>query len=143
MTRPKKQMKIVLNNVCNAIFSDVDLRRAIRWYSCKPVFRFKKVFISAKYPCVAIYDKKIHIHRLLMMYWLKRDLASWENVHHKNKNTLDSTKENLEVVSASQHQSDIHKGKKLSKQHIEAIKKSNSKRKGIKYKKFENPELLK
>ena len=78
-----------------------------------------------------------------MKYWLKRDLASWENVHHKDNNTLNALKDNLEVVSASKHQSDIHKGKKLSKKHIEAIKKSNSKRKGIKYKKFQNSELIK
>ena len=144
MSSPKKQLKITFDNNCNAKFNEVDLRRAIRWYSNKPVFKFKKVFISGKYPAVSIYDRKIHIHRLLMMYWLKRDLASWEYVHHKDEDRLNSFKENLEVIPASEHQSNHNKGVPKSESFKRQISKANENRKGMKYKKkiYENPELL-
>ncbi len=141
MSSPKKQLKIIFDNNCNANFNEVDLRRAIKWYSNKPVFRCKKIFISAKYPTVSIYDKKIHIHRLLMMYWLKRDLATWEYVHHKDGNRLNALKENLEVIHSSEHQSNHNKGRKQSKEHIrKRINATTKTRYGHSIN--ENPELL-
>jgi hypothetical protein len=42
-------------------------------------------------------------HRYVMMIKLGRPLSSKEQVHHKDKNTLNNALENLEIMSASDH----------------------------------------
>ena len=64
------QKELTLVNECNC---DVDieyLKKAMLWYADKPLCTKKKIFISANYPCVAIYNEKVHVHRLLIMYSL-------------------------------------------------------------------------
>jgi len=97
-----KWKKIVFLNHCKCIFDPVELRKAIKWYSNKPVARYKAIYLYGQYPAVSIYDKKIHIHRLLMMYWLRRDLAYNEHVHHV-RGKLNCLRHNLMLMSASAH----------------------------------------
>lgn len=91
-----------------------------------------------RYPAVSIHHEKIHVHRLLMMYWKKRKLETKEHVHHKDGNRLNALKENLEIKDASVHLSYHNKGRKFSEEHKCKIALANEKRKGIKYKKIVN-----
>ena len=134
----KEQKPIIIKNCCNAIFDENDLKKAIIWYAKQPVSRIKTVYMYGNYPAVSIYSEKIHIHRLLMMYWLKRNLDRGEYVHHKDRNRLNATKDNLELINAHQHQSLHSKGKKLSEEHRRRIIEANKKRKGKKLKKRVN-----
>jgi hypothetical protein len=84
--------------------------------------------MHGKYPAVAIHDEKIHVHRLLMMYWMKRKLSPKEYVHHKNENRIDASRENLEVIDAKIHQSMHNKGKMFSPEHRQRIGEGNRRR---------------
>lgn len=140
------QKSISFNSPVEVLFDSEDLKKAIKWYSDKPVARLKHVYLHGRYYAVSIYEQKIHIHRLLMMYWLKRDLESNEYVHHKNGNRFNNLKENLEVMSASQHQSITNKGRKQTPDWIEKrIARTANAKRGKKYPKkiYENPELIK
>lgn len=125
----KEQKDIVFINECNAIFDEKTLRKAICWYSSKPVCRIKHIYFSSKYPTISIYGKKIQIHRLLKMYQLGVDLDINQYVHHKDGNKLNAMLDNLEVVEATAHQSFHNKGKVLSKEHREKISLANKKKK--------------
>lgn len=141
----KRQKPIHFNSVVSVLFDENELRKAILWYSNKPVAPLKHVYLYGRYYAVSIYEEKIHIHRLLMMYWLKRDLQSNEYVHHKNGNRFNNLKENLEVLSASVHQSITNKGRKQTPEWIKKrIGKTANIKRGKKYPKkiYENPELL-
>ena len=138
-----RQKKIKFNTTCDAIYDKDTLAKAIIWYSDKPVCETKKVYMFGRYPAITIYDKKIHIHRLIVMYSLKQDLESFMYVHHKDGNRLNALLENLELIHASKHQSLHNKGKKLTKEHRAKISEANKKRKGIKFKKNENKDLIK
>lgn len=131
----KEKKDIVFINDCNAIVNEKLLRSAICWYSSKPVCKFKHIYMHGNYPAVSIYDKKIHIHRLIKMYLIGTDIEKGFCVHHKDGNKLNATEENLEIVPESEHQSFHNKGKKLSENHKAKISEANKKRKGIKMKK--------
>ena len=128
---------------CACMVDEKELKKAIKWYSNKPVTRLKTIFLYGQYPAISIYDTKIHIHRLLMMYWLKRDLERNEYVHHIYNNKFDCTRQCLNLQNANKHQSLHNKGKILSQSHKNKIRKANKKRKGMKYKIYENEDLLK
>lgn len=129
----KERKPITFYNNCSCLVNETDLEKAINWYSDKPVTRSKKIFLHGNYPAVAIYKEKIHVHRLLMMYWLDRKLKTEEYVHHKDHNKLKATKDNLEIMEQSKHQSLHTKGRKFTKEHRQKISEANRKRKGIKY----------
>ncbi len=136
------QKPIDFNSPSCVIYDQEELKKAIIWYSKpKPVCRLKHVYLHGNYYAVSIYDKKIHVHRLLMMFWLKRDLQRNEHVHHKNHNKYDNRKENLELILASDHMSMTNKGKALSSEHKNKISEAGKKRKGIKIKKRININL--
>lgn len=121
------------------------LKEAILWYSDKPVARRKKVFMHGRYFAVSMQGKKIHVHRLVMMYKLKRKLLRGEYVHHKNGDTRDNKLSNLKVMTASKHQSITNKGRKQSPEWIkDRITKMADSKRGKKYPKkiYENPNLL-
>jgi hypothetical protein len=130
-----KQKPIAFNSPTEVLFDQEELAKAILWYSDKPVSRLKHVFLYGKYYAVSIYEQKIHIHRLLMMFWLKRDLQHNEYVHHKNGNRFNNLRENLDVVFSSDHQSRHNKNKILSDTHRKKISEANKKRVGMKFRK--------
>jgi len=137
-----EQKPIEVRNTCGAIFDESDLVSAILWYSSKSVCRLKSVYIHGKYPTVSIYSEKLHIHRLLWMYWNQSDIDDGYYIHHKNRNKLDATKENLELIDAREHQSLHNRNKELSKEHRQKISEANRRRKGVKIKKqVDMPEL--
>ena len=115
---PKIQKKIIISMCPGVQVIPSSLAQAILWYSQKPVFQVKKVFMYGRYAAVSIHKEKIHIHRLLMMWHLRRKLKTIEYVHHKNNNCLDNSLDNLEVLSASKHQSITNKGRKQSAEHV-------------------------
>lgn len=130
------QKHIEFNSPIEVLYDPSELRKAILWYTDKPTARLKHVFLYGKYYAVSIYDQKIHIHRLLMMYWIKRELQTNEYVHHKNENKFNNHKYNLEILPASVHQSITNKGRKQSPEHV--AKRTSS----MKKTRYENPELL-
>lgn len=128
----KIQKPIKFNNTCNCIVDYKELEDAILWYIENPVQSTKKIYIHGDYPAITINRDKIHIHRLLMNYWLDTKLPSNFYVHHINENKLDARKENLAVIFMTTHQSKHNKGKVVSEKQREAIKISNHRRLGIK-----------
>ena len=127
-----KQKPIEFNSPHEVLFDRDDLKKAILWYSDKPVCRLKHVYLHGKYYAVSIYENKIHIHRLLMMYWEKRDLQRNEHVHHINGNKFNNLRKNLKIVDESEHISLHNKGRKFSDEHRMRISLSNKRRKGVK-----------
>lgn len=126
----KTQRKIEIINDCSAIVDYEELAKAILWYSSKPTVSKKHIFMFGNYPAVSIGKEKIHIHRLMMMYWLKCKIPREFAVHHINENKLDSRKENLSVVLNSTHISKHTKGKIVSDKVRNRIIAYNKDRKG-------------
>lgn len=133
-----KQKPIKFNNEVNCLVDYNELEKAIIWYQEKPTASNKKIYMFGNYPAVSIHNEKIHVHRLLMTYWLKTKIPSEYSVHHINHNKLDSRKENLSLVLNSAHNSAHMKGIELSINHRKKISEANKKRKGIKIKKRHN-----
>jgi len=131
----KHQKPIEFINSCNCKVDLTELKNAIIWYSDKPVSRLKKIYMLGNYPAVSIYHEKVHVHRLLVSYWLQRSLDRKEYAHHKDRNKLNSLKSNLEIMPESAHQKLHNKGKRLSDEHKSRISKANELRKGTKQKK--------
>lgn len=128
-----KQKSIEFINDCNCLVDYIELEKAMLWYQNKPTSKLKHIYLYGNYPAVTIFNKKIHIHRLLMMYWNNiKELPKNVYIHHKNENKLDSSKSNLIFMQSSKHQSKHNKGKTISKEQKESIINSNHKRKGIK-----------
>lgn len=125
-----KQEPINFINESGCLIDIKDLEQAILWYADRPVAKTKKIFMHGEYPAVAIQKEKIHVHRLLMMYWSSRKLKSTEYVHHKNECKLDARKSNLEIMNQREHQSFHNKGKYLSEQHRNKISEAGRRRAG-------------
>ena len=83
-----------------------------------------------KYPAISIHEEKIHIHRLLFMYWNKSDIPKNYSIHHIDENKLNASKENLIMVQSSFHNSAHNTGKVPSENVRNAIIKLNHSRKG-------------
>ena len=98
-----KQLPICFINKCGCRIDYTELEKAIFWFSDKPVVRTKSIYMYGRYPAVSIYDKKIHVHRLLLMYWLQRDLEPFESTHHKDGDILNAAKSNLLIMSQEDH----------------------------------------
>jgi len=80
-----EQRKVKLVNCCNAIYAENELINAALWYSDKPICSTKKIVLRRDYPSICIYDKKISIHRLLMMYWLQEEIPDGNCPSHQRK----------------------------------------------------------
>ncbi len=113
-----EQKSIIFINDCDCLVDDRELARAILWFSSKPVTRFRKIYLHGKYPAVSIYEQKVHIHRLLVMYRVGHDLDPTLYVHHKDGNKLNALMGNLEILPESVHQSMHNKGRKQSSEHV-------------------------
>lgn len=133
-----KQKSIKFINESNCLVDYNELEKAILWYQERPTASNKKIYLFGNYPAVSIHGEKIHVHRLLMMYWLKSVLPTEYSVHHINNNKLDARQENLSLMLNSMHNSIHMKGTKFSKEHRKKISEANRKRKGTKIKKRHN-----
>lgn len=126
----KEQKQISFINDCNAIVDYSELTKAVLWYAKSPVVSKKHIYMHGKYPAVSIHKEKIHIHRLLMMYWMGGNLPRDYFVHHIDENKLNATKDNLSLVFSSTHQSHHNKGKIISDKQKNQIREFNHAQKG-------------
>jgi hypothetical protein len=131
----KHQKEIQFINDCGCLVDLTELAKAIQWYSDKPVARVKHIYMYGNYPAVSIYKEKIHVHRLLVMYWENRLLNPSEYVHHHDGNKLNALKDNLSIMEQRNHQSLHNSGKFLTLSHRQKLSEANHKRKGIPHKK--------
>lgn len=133
---PINQKKIEFDNSCNCIVDLGELEKAMLHFKTTPTIKSKRrIYMHGFYPAVTLNGKKIHVHRLLKMYWSKRKLKTSEHVDHINGNKLDARANNLRILSDKQHISMHNIGKKLSCLTRSKISEANRKRKGIKLKK--------
>lgn len=140
------QRQINFVNECDCIVDLYDLEQAVLWYQSKPTLSQKKIYLHGNYPAISIHNEKVHIHRLLMQYWLGTRLPFEFSVHHLNGNKLDARKENLSVILNSSHNRSHNTGRVFTDEHKSKIAEANRKRLGMKMKKRVNiplPELKK
>jgi len=130
--RPKTQKKIRFINDCGCLVNEALLERAMLWYAYDNLKSPRKIFMHGKYPAVAIYRKKLHVHRLIGMYLYRDYIACQIVVHHIDGDRFNCLASNLELMSSKMHGSHHNKGKKLSDEHKRKISEANKKRKGIK-----------
>lgn len=126
----KEQKQIYFINDCGAKVDYNELANAVLWYAKSPLMDQKHIFMYGKYPAVSVHKEKIHIHRLLMMYWLDSNLPKCYFVHHIDGNKLNALKGNLSLVFCSTHQSYHNKGKIISDEQRERIREFNHMQKG-------------
>ena len=121
-----EQKQIELVNLCNALYEQDEVVAAILYMADlygRPVQRLKRVFMYGNYPAVSIYGDKIHLHRLLGIYWWRDDDGEFDAkyVHHKNHNKLDARRHNLELLDVFTHQSYHTKGRIFTEEHKRKI----------------------
>jgi hypothetical protein len=138
----KRQNPIQFINDCGCLVDENELKKAIQWYSKRPVTRLKHIYMYGAYPAISIYKEKLHIHRLLMAYWENRTLAATEYVHHSDENKLNALQNNLTIQEQSKHQRKHNAGKVLSLSHRQKISDANRKRKGSEQKKKRKIPLI-
>ena len=131
----KIQKKIEFDNECKCLVDYSELEKAILWYQKKPSLSKKKIYLHGHYPAASIHNEKIHVHRLLMQYWLRTRIPFEYSVHHLNENKLDARKENLSLILNKAHNSKHNKGRVFSESHRRKISMANHNRKGLKMKK--------
>ena len=134
MTLNKQKLPLIFVHKTKVSFCGDDLQDAILIRATKPVQQVKNIFLYGRYPAISIGGKKLHIHRLLLEYYLGRRLGEFDVTHHINSNRLDCRKENLQCLSCFEHGSLHNKGKKLSTEHKAKIAEANRNRKGMVYK---------
>ena len=139
--QPKKQKKIKFINSCDCLVDYDLLERAMLWFSAGNLKSPRKIYMHGRYPAVSIFDKKIHIHRLILLYINKGMIVDKMVAHHKDENRRNSQLENLELLSSSIHAKHHNKGKTLSEEHKRKIAEAGKRRKGIKLKKRVNVDL--
>lgn len=141
----KKQEYIEFINDCGCIVDENELRKAILWYQSRPTVKKKHIYLYGCYPAVSISKEKLHVHRLLMLYWNCGHIPNNFQIHHINGNKKDARRENLTLIEAGKHQSLHNKGKTISENTRKAIIESNKSRKGCRMKRKRNdvsPEMV-
>lgn len=126
----KQQKTIRFINDCACIVDEKELSSAIIWYQKKTTAHIKHIYMHGAYPAVSIHEEKIHVHRLLMLYWKDGIIPNGKQVHHVNGNKMDASRCNLILVDSGAHQSMHNKGKQISNKTREAIIRFNHSRKG-------------
>lgn len=129
----KQQRKIKFINDCDAIVDTSELEKAILWFQKSFTASKKHIYKHGEYSCISIQKQKIHVHRLLMIYWLNIKIPKEYHVHHENGNKLDNRKENLSLILNSTHLRQHNKGKKVSEKTKRLIGEANKRRKGSKF----------
>ena len=125
----KHQKDIRIINSCNAIYDEDLLKKAILWYSTAPVKQSKKVFLYGNYAAIAIGKDKIHIHRLIGLYFLGLRKCN-RHFHHINGNKMDNKAGNIACIEPRIHLSRHNKGRKPSTNTIRSTIEANRRRKG-------------
>lgn len=125
-----KQKHIQFINDCGCIVDEDELRKAILWFQKSPTAQIKHIYMHGAYPAVSIHKEKCHVHRLIMLYWNNGVIPDNKQIHHKNGNKKDSSRDNLILIEAGIHQSLHNKGKAISDKTREAIVRFNHSRKG-------------
>ena len=139
--KPTKQSKLYFDNKCNCLVDYELLEKAMLWFSEGNIKQRRTIYLHGKYPAVSVFDKKIHVHRLLAMYREKSCILFSIHAHHIDGNKLNACLENIQLVIASSHISYHNKGRKLSEDHKLKISAANKGRKGIVMKKKYNINL--
>ena len=121
----RRQNKIHFTNVCGCVCDEMELERAILWYQKSPTASKKKIYMHGFYPAVSIHDEKIHVHRLLMLYWNGGKIQSKKVVHHINGNKLDASKNNLCLIDSDKHARKHNLGKVISEEQKQRIREFN------------------
>ncbi len=138
--KPTKQQPLIFENKCGCIVDYNLLESAMLWYANTPLIPFRKIYLHGLYAAVSIYNEKIHIHRLIMMYKSKVRLPPNLIVHHKDGNKLNNAIENLEITSNYRHASHHNKSKVLTIVHRNKISEANKRRKGLRHRR-KRPEI--
>ena len=99
----KIQRKIQFHNDCGALVNYEELEKAVLWYAPHPVASNKHIYKYGEYPAVSIGKQKVHIHRLLMMYWCGYIFPSDIYVHHIDENKQNNSIYNLELINHKTH----------------------------------------
>jgi hypothetical protein len=128
-----KNKQIILINDCGAKYEEQELIKAIEWYSNGLTMNKKHIYMHGSYPAISVGKEKIHIHRLLFMYWTKKQIPKKFTIHHIDGDKLNSIKSNLTILFCSDHLSKHHKGKIFSLEHRRKLSLQNNKRKGIRH----------
>jgi len=129
----KSQKQIQLVNRCGACFDAEELTKAMLWYARNPLQKLKSVSLHGRYPCVSLGKEKIHIHRLLAMYWNHGRLPEGYIVHHVDGNRLNASRENLVIRQRGNHSHMHNAGKKLTSDHKGKLSDANRLRKGCRH----------
>ena len=136
--KPKLQKKITFINACSCIVDYDILERALIWFSEGTLKSRRKIYLHVGYPCVTSYYKKIHVHRLIGLYLWREKITKGSVVHHKDENVLNSSVDNLEVMTGAEHGLHHNIGKKFSESHKMKIAIASKRRKGVKIKRKYN-----
>ena len=89
------------------IFNRIDLIKAILNHTNTPKKEYK-ITIRNQYPCLCIGHNHYYVHRLLgELYY--GDLSGY-SIHHRNGIKTDNSRENLELITNSEHTTLHHTG---------------------------------
>jgi hypothetical protein len=127
----RSQHPIQIINECGCLVSEDDLRAAILWHAKKPVMPIKPICLYKGYPVVNIHKQRFFVHVLLFMYWNQRRVRIGYVVHHKDKNRLNATRDNLVELKHGKHASLHNANKTQTVEHRRKIGEANRRRKGI------------
>ena len=121
---------IEFTNNCNCNVDYTLLNKAMKWYGGDKTQHSKKcIFLNQTYPTVTIGNEKVRVHRLLMMYQVKKRLESNICVHHKDENRLNAQVDNLQKLTKGKHQALHLTGKPRSEEVKKKISETMRKRK--------------
>ena len=122
------EKETTFENSCNALFEKDLLCEAIK-EKCQKLNKYYynkyKIYLHNGYPCVSIAHNKFRIHRLLgeFIYGkIEKDYV----IHHIDGNRLNNKKDNLQLISKSEHSS-IHNKNKHYTPCLKAIKNARNK----------------
>jgi hypothetical protein len=97
---------------CENIIKKRDKRGRLRYYSkahgTVKSYRFihNCGYVVLRFPNARRgnnYNNRVYEHRYLFEQYYNCSLLKWSHIHHKNGNTIDNRKENLEGMTINQH----------------------------------------